>query len=163
MYKKILVPLDGSRLSAGVMPYVCWLARGLNLSLELLHVNDPARLAPYAPPLQGSDYLQGVAAGLSGIVDVQCTVELGDPAEVILDRASAEPETLVAIATHGHSGPKRWLLGSVAEKVLRASHRALPAATFFMKRFCHTSPGATISTAYRRWAMRWVILAAGCF
>ena len=51
---------------------------------------------------------------------MKCTIEAGNPAEVIINMVTAEPETLVAMATHGYSGAARWLLGSVAEKVLRA-------------------------------------------
>jgi nucleotide-binding universal stress UspA family protein len=116
MYNRILVPLDGSKLSAGVLPFVRWLARALKTPVELLSVNDPSHLAPATPPIKGSDY--DVAASLSGIANVKCTIELGNPADVIIDLASAEPATLVAMATHGYSGAKRWLLGSVAEKVL---------------------------------------------
>ena len=118
MYNRILVPLDGSKLSAGILPYVRWLAYGLKEPVELVRVNDPGQLAPApaAPPITGSDY----AASLSGIENVKCTTEVGNPAEVIIDLASAEPATLVAMATHGYSGAKRWLLGSVAEKVLHA-------------------------------------------
>lgn len=120
MYNRILVPLDGSKLSAGVLPYVRWLARALKVSVELLHVNDPARLAPYSPPIQPGDYLERVAASFSETTDVKCTIEPGNPVEVIINIASAESGILVAMATHGYSGAMRWLLGSVAEKVLRA-------------------------------------------
>jgi nucleotide-binding universal stress UspA family protein len=116
MYSRILVPLDGSKLSARILPYVRWLAYGLKAPVELVRVNDPGQLALAAPPMTASDY----AASLSGIENVKCTIERGNPAEVIIDLASAEPVTLVAMATHGYSGPKRWLLGSVAEKVLHA-------------------------------------------
>ena len=44
MYKRIVVPLDGSNLSAEVLPYVRWLARSLNVPVELMQVNDRARL-----------------------------------------------------------------------------------------------------------------------
>ena len=120
MYNRILVPLDGSKLSAGVIPCVRWLARALNAPVELLHVNAPAHLAPDIRPTQGSDYLQNVAASFAGIANVKCTLQTGSPADVIIDLASTEPRTLVAMATHGYSGAKRWLLGSVADKVLHA-------------------------------------------
>lgn len=119
MYNRILVPLDGSKLSAGVLPYVRWLAPALNAPVELLHVNDPARLAPYSPAMQRADYLEEIAASFSG-TNVKCAIEPGNPAKVIINRASAEAGVLVAMATHGYSGAARWLLGSVAEKVLRA-------------------------------------------
>jgi nucleotide-binding universal stress UspA family protein len=120
MYNKILVPLDGSNLSAAVLPYVRWLAPALKVPVQLLHVNDLARLAPYQPPMQRTDYLEKVAATFSETTNVKCTIEQGNPAEVIVNKASAEPRILVAMATHGYSGAMRWLLGSVAEKALHA-------------------------------------------
>lgn len=119
MYRKILVPLDGSNLSAGVLPYVRWLALNLKVPVELMYVNDPARLAPYSATIQGGDYLEKTAGSFPGTA-VKCTVEEGNPPERIIHAATAEPGSLVAMATHGYSGAARWLLGSVAEKVLRA-------------------------------------------
>lgn len=125
MYKNILVPLDGSKLSEGVLPYVRVLARALNLPVELLYVNDPDELAPYAQPLQGGEYLEKIARSFFGIPDIKCQVELGKPAEIIVDLSAAQPEALIAMATHGRSGAKRWLLGSVAEKVWHAVNNHL--------------------------------------
>lgn len=118
MYKKILVPLDGSNLSEGVLPYVRWLASGLKVPVELLNVNDADRLAPYSPPMERNDYLQNIAASFTQDCKVKCTIEQGNSAEVIIRRASAEPEILTAMATHGYSGAARWLLGSVAQKAV---------------------------------------------
>jgi len=120
MYNRILVPLDGSNLAAGILPCVRWLARALKLPVELLYVDDPARLAPYSPLMQPGDYLEKLAASFPGAANVKCTIESGNPAAVIINMAKAEPGILVGIATHGLSGAARWLLGSVAEKVLRA-------------------------------------------
>ena len=61
--------------------------------------------------------LQDVAARTGGRVQV----ELGNPAEKILDHAKAIGATLIAMGSHGRSGLSRWTLGSVAEKVVRAS------------------------------------------
>lgn len=121
MYKRILATLDGSKLAEGILPYLRWLASELKVPVEFLYVNDPHELAPYAPPLQGREYLEKIAASFSGFAHVQCTVELGNPPAVIADLADAQPGTLIAMATHGYSGAKRWLLGSVAEKVLRGA------------------------------------------
>jgi nucleotide-binding universal stress UspA family protein len=121
MYKKVLVPLDGSTLSEGVLPYVRSMARAIQVPVELLRVNDPAQLAGYSPPIQGGEYLERIEASFSGITDVKCTVERGNPAHVIVDHGAAQPDTLIAMATHGYSGAQRWLLGSVAEKVLHAT------------------------------------------
>lgn len=46
-------------------------------------------------------------------------------AQVMLEKAATDTHTLIAMATHGRSGLNRWLLGSVAEKVLRATHNPL--------------------------------------
>ncbi len=121
MYTRILVPLDGSRFSEGVLPYVRALARAVKVPVELLYVNDPARLAPFSPPLQGGEYLQGVAASFTGAAEVKYTVELGEPAGTIVDLAAAQTGTLIAMTTHGYSATRRWLLGSVADKVLHGS------------------------------------------
>jgi nucleotide-binding universal stress UspA family protein len=124
MYKKILVPLDGSDLSATVLPYVRWLASDLKTPVELLHVEDVNRLAPYSPPLQ-MGYLESIAKSFSQGVDVKCTIEHGSPAELIIHKAGAEPGVLVAMATHGYTGAARWLLGSVTQKALRGLHSDL--------------------------------------
>lgn len=121
MYSKILVPLDGSRFSERVLPYVRAFARAIKAPVELLYVNDPARLAPFSPPMQGGEYLERVADSFHAIAAVKQTVELGDPAGTIVDLAAAQTGTLVAMTTHGYSGTRRWLLGSVADKVLHGS------------------------------------------
>jgi nucleotide-binding universal stress UspA family protein len=121
MYCKILVPLDGSKFSEGVLPYVRPLARAAKLPVELLYANDPTRLAPFSPPMQGGEYLQVVAASFAGAAEVKCTVELGEPAGTIVELAAAQAGTLIAMTTHGYSGTRRWLLGSVADKVLHGS------------------------------------------
>jgi len=125
MYSKILVPLDGSAHSEGILPYVRSFARALTLPVELLHVNDPTRLAPFSPPLQGGEYLQRVAASFTNAKEVKCTVELGDPAARIVDLAAAQASALIAMTTHGYSGAQRWLLGSVADKVLHGATNPL--------------------------------------
>ena len=116
MYKRILVPLDGSKLSESVLPYARFFASGLQLPIDLLHVNDPEMRGIAT---QGTDYLTGVAASFSNSA-VDCFIENGRAAEVIIDRASKNPGTLITMATHGRSGAPRWLLGSVAQKVLQA-------------------------------------------
>jgi nucleotide-binding universal stress UspA family protein len=69
-------------------------------------------------------YLRAVAGTFPG-VDVRCTVEKGTAAEVIIEKAAVDRGTLINMATHGRSGIKRWLLGSVAEKVLRGATNPL--------------------------------------
>ena len=121
MYNRILIPLDGSKLAEEVLPYAKFLARALQLPMDLLHANDPEIAAPSAHTVQGADYLKAVAATLPASLAVNCSVENGRAAEVIVDNASRDPSTLITMATHGRSGGQRWLLGSVAQKVLQAA------------------------------------------
>lgn len=134
MYAKILVPLDGSKTAENVVPLARSFARGLQIPVELLGVVDLAEMAHHGPPSQASiirnivddatqrfdDYLERVAKNFL-VGEVQCTVRKGNAAEAIIEVAGAEKQTLIALATHGRSGLDRWLLGSVAEKVLRGA------------------------------------------
>ena len=122
IYNKILVPLDGSKLAEGVIPYVRLLAHALNLPIDLIHVNDPET---FPSPIHGDDYLKEAAASFLSSLRVNCRVENGRAADVIVDRASGNAGTLIAMATQGRSGAQRWLLGSVAQKVLQASTNPL--------------------------------------
>jgi nucleotide-binding universal stress UspA family protein len=135
MYSKILVPLDGSQLSEKVLSYARSLAKGLKVPVELLRVIDPAVTEAFSKPEDGRhadivtsemrdnglDYLKEVARSFTDTSTVKCSAETGSPAEVIVDRAAAQTGTLIAMSTHGRSGAQRWLLGSVADKVLHAS------------------------------------------
>jgi nucleotide-binding universal stress UspA family protein len=121
IYNRVLVPLDGSKLAEGVLPYVRLLAGALKLPVDLMHVNDPETVVPFPHPMQGDDYLKEVAASLPTSLTLNSRVENGRAAEVIVDRASADAGTLITMATRGRSAARRWLLGSVAQKVLQAS------------------------------------------
>ena len=137
MYKRILVPLDGSRFSESVLPYARFFAKALKAPMSLLYVVEPEALMPVvsgggryddlltAETQYRGDYLRNIATSFSDVPAVDRRVDVGKPAEVITDRAAAEAETLIAMATHGRSGIKRWLLGSVAGKVLHATANPL--------------------------------------
>lgn len=125
MYKKILVPLDGSKLAEAVLPYAKFLATALKLPVGLLHVNDPETAALSVHPSREAEYLKQAARSFLGSLTVNCAVKSGVVAEVILDTASADADTLITMATHGQSGGQRWLLGRVAQKVLQASKNPL--------------------------------------
>jgi nucleotide-binding universal stress UspA family protein len=136
MYSKILVALDGSKLSESILPYARFFSERLRPSVELLQVIDSDTLMPAnVDPAQESmiaerkknleGYLKNIAGGFPGGLKIDCAVEVGHPAEIIVDRAAAVPQTLVAMTTHGRSGVQRWLLGSVAEKVLHATRKHL--------------------------------------
>ena len=143
-YSKLLVPLDGSKVAEQVLPYARLLSRTLEVPAQLLTVIDLEELAPLTSRAEGRfldklmaekmresrTYLETIARSFSG-AGARCSVERGKPEDVVIDRAGAERDTLIAMATHGRSGVQRWLLGSVAEKVLRgaANHLLLVRAT----------------------------------
>jgi len=138
MCEKILVPLDGSQISEAILPYARFLSDKLKLGVELIHVIDSESPAPASAAGQGRyqkvmsaegsgslDYLKKVAVSFVTSTKVDCLVEHGKPAEVIVDRAAGNSRTLIAMTTHGRSGINRWLLGSVADKVLHAAANPL--------------------------------------
>ena len=130
MYSKILVPLDGSRLSEAILPYACSFAKALNIQIDLLQVIDPDTIKSFSDPQVGrtfdivvaamknncAGYLNEKASSLPRGLTFKRSVEIGNPAEVIVDRASVHSGTLIAMSTHGRSGVQRWLLGSVAPR-----------------------------------------------
>ncbi len=138
MYSKILIPLDGSTVAERVLPFARILSGALKLPIELLEVVDIAAVtahiaadkARYLEKIiteaerSSREYLEKIAPQFTGS-KVTCTVLQGHAADVITERAGAEPDTLIAMATHGRSGINRWLLGSVAEKVLRGTKSPL--------------------------------------
>jgi len=138
MFTRILVPLDGSKIAEGVLPYARMLAENLHIPVELLTVLDVAEITRHVHAnqlthvdavikdevLKAEKYLGGVATSFHG-ESVGCTVEKGATAGTILSKAEADKGTLITMATHGRSGLKRWLLGSIAEKVLRAANNPL--------------------------------------
>jgi nucleotide-binding universal stress UspA family protein len=122
MYKKILVPLDGSMLAEQILPYARVLAEAYKIPITLLRVNEPEVIAAYGPRVKGGDYLKKVSTKyLAGSVAIDHVVEMGKAAEVIVDLANMEPACVIAMATHGLSGAQRWLLGSVANKVVHGA------------------------------------------
>lgn len=133
-YKKMLVPLDGSELAETVFVYAKEIARRLGIDIILLHVCAPedAEQLPMRRAYiersvetmrrQAEELLKksGPQAGGKAI-NVRGEVATGYPAEEIIRYAEANDADLILMATHGRSGVKRWTMGSVADKVLRAS------------------------------------------
>ena len=134
MYSRMLVPLDGSRLAEQALPYARCLAKALEIPVELLTTVDVESLQALADPDQGrfldtlltdkrstsTEYLQTIAATFSGS-RVDYKIENGKPEDLIIDQAARDKNTLIVMATHGRSGLQRWMLGSVADKVLHGS------------------------------------------
>jgi nucleotide-binding universal stress UspA family protein len=134
MFSKIVVPLDGSPVAEVALPYARALAQGARLPVELLSVIDLDEMARHIATERGlfldtlddfethrrEEYLTSLAQTFAG-APVTWQVERGAAASMIVERAAADKAALVCMATHGRSGLQRWLLGSVAEKVLRAT------------------------------------------
>lgn len=120
MFERIVVPLDGSAVSEQVLPLVQAIAKPLKSSVELLTVIAPgtAQDPRLGPEHIFRDSLTRIASALqaTGIKTTFKVVE-GDAAERILAEAERKPEALIAMSTHGRSGPSRWIMGSVADRV----------------------------------------------
>jgi nucleotide-binding universal stress UspA family protein len=141
MYKKILVPLDGSKLAECALPHVEELAKGCDTEEVILvsvtervkgyrELEDPGqpmgrRLVPEAfgkKEKQAQKYLDRIAKAMQAKgINVSTEVLLWKPAEAIIGYAKQSKCDLIVMASHGHSGLTRWAFGSVADKVLRAS------------------------------------------
>ena len=135
MFKRILVPLDGSEVAEQSLPYMRWLGRRLEAPIELLSVIEPipSELADVAEETtleqverdrraKSEAYLESAAAPIreSGL-QVSTSVLEGQPAFSIVSAAEKVPDTLIAMSTHGRTGMDRWLLGSVTDKVVQAT------------------------------------------
>jgi nucleotide-binding universal stress UspA family protein len=134
MYRKMLVPLDGSRLSEIVFPYAKDLAARLGLDIILLHVHSskesetmPLHQAyiEYKAQIikrQLREWQKKIGGRLEARkLQVRGELARGYPPEEIICYAEENKVDLILMATHGRSGVRRWVLGSVADKILCVS------------------------------------------
>ncbi len=129
MFKRILVPLDGSGLSERVLPIARQLAGSFGSSIHLVYViPTPADEIPEEITAQaardGEDYLKEMAESLSADVDknrIGYSVQVGHPASRIIEQSESQEGTLILMSTHGYTGFQRLLLGSVAGQVVQAT------------------------------------------
>jgi nucleotide-binding universal stress UspA family protein len=130
--KKIAVPLDGSELSQSALPWAGLLSgpeTEIHLIRAFLEPNDFLYTSLGLVPVDQSStpevveqlriYLEEQAATLEQPVKMHAGC--GEPAETILYQARRREVDLIVMASHGGGGMERWLLGSVATKVLRGS------------------------------------------
>lgn len=136
--RHLLVPLDGSPVARHVLGAARALAEATGARLTLFRAVQPVMGPGFAPP----DFPQGVDAAATGVLEddvserlertarelreegLEVAVEVTrspDTARAILEAASELGADATAMATHGRGGVRRLLLGSVADKVLRAS------------------------------------------
>ncbi len=139
MYKRILVPLDGSQLATNALHPALALAKANEGIIVLLRVPVyqkqllPEKVAAVYNRLRPPEekewvqqrmqrYLRSVRQlTLGQEISLETLVIDGEPASVIVDTAESEIVDLIVMSTHGRSGLARWWLGSVTQKVLRAA------------------------------------------
>jgi nucleotide-binding universal stress UspA family protein len=139
MFRNILVPLDGSSRAERALPVAARLAQASGGALVLLRVvRFSIELVPYpeadpwtirtindADVAEARNYLKHIT-DMSSLSDVQTetTVIEGRAAATILSVVETYHNDLIVLCSHGYTGMKRWVLGSVAEKV--AHHAPVP-------------------------------------
>jgi len=139
IFKKALVPLDGSKESEAIIPYIGELSSKLKAEVVLFHVVAPVQFF-YSIPGEASnqsygpddvnkivakkkDYLDTLGAGFKEKgIKTSSRVVVGEPAKDIIRISDEIHADLVAMSTHGRSGMDRWTLGSTADKVLHGGN-----------------------------------------
>ncbi len=146
MYKEILVPLDGSDVSASSLPTARQLAEALGARVHLLQISSQTEEFAVMRGAEfgtlGSDYSQQVLDEVmtaqrdriekylnevgdeltSAGLNVVKAVEDGQAADKIVDYAEAAEIDLIIMSTHGRGGVRRFLVGSVTDKVIRSTN-----------------------------------------
>lgn len=135
MYKKILVPLDGSNTAEGVLSHVKALAYSEGAEIILLNVaSNPAMEFAFSDPsiaeraieeqeIHAKKYTSEIERQLKADgYKVSSILRDGAADEVILKVAEDIKADVIAMSTHGRTGPARWLMGSTADRVVRNAH-----------------------------------------
>jgi nucleotide-binding universal stress UspA family protein len=137
MYKKILVPVDGSDTSALGLSEAIKLAKNQGSTIRLVHIVDEYVLDyAYSPGLYATNVVETMRATGQTVLDKATAVvkesgvpvesvlleTIGGPAaDLIVGQAKSWPADLIVIGTHGRRGLRRLAMGSDAEQVLRAA------------------------------------------
>jgi nucleotide-binding universal stress UspA family protein len=138
-YQRVIVPLDGSPLAECVLPHLETLAASGKIavvelvrivpSLEMhyraalpLDANQEAQINAAAQKEAGA-YLQTIKSRLesAGIRNIITTVLIGHVANSLVEHIEKSGADLLLIATHGRSGPSRWVWGSVTDRLLHVA------------------------------------------
>ncbi len=117
--KSVLIPLDGSALAEGAIPQMVELAREMDLGMVLLRVVEVFKQIR----TEAKEYLEEKVSQLKreGVTEVTSVLLEGDAAAKIVDLARKNPESLIAMCTHGRTGVAQRVLGSVTRAVIRHS------------------------------------------
>jgi len=134
---QILLPLDGSELAECALEPGFEIAKRLGCQVTLFTVlayydlerEEMMEAGPGHRLQEGlftkqETYLQNVMQRYEQMLDIQIDVSLakGPTARSIIDFADSQHADLIVMATHGRTGLRRWLYGSVTEKILRGAH-----------------------------------------
>jgi nucleotide-binding universal stress UspA family protein len=190
--KTILVPLDSSARDARILPYACALARISGARLHLLHIISDEETemliaadagvlheagAVRAPAQERDryvrdmlrqhteDHLEELAVQLRNDgLEVAIETNSGVPAESIVETAARQRADLIAIATHGYTGLRRWTLGSVTDKIIHMTKTpvfvvpggcAMPACEPRLRRIMLTLDGSAFAGRALPLAVDW--------
>jgi nucleotide-binding universal stress UspA family protein len=160
LFRRILVPLDGSERAERALPVAARLARFSGGSVILQRVvASPIELTQQSTDLslqagldvntaRTADYLAHLAASemLAGVVTTT-EVFKGLPALAIIAAARSSQADIIVICSHGYTGATRWALGSVAEKV--AFHAPIPVLVLREGRTAFPGPQPAVSHPVR--------------
>jgi len=130
MYDRILLPTDGSRGNSRAVDQAIGLAEETDAVLHALFVVENIPSAPEMSDGQfqarleqiGEEAIEDIRARADDAgVEIETALENGDPHRAIIEYADGIEADLIVMGTHGRSGLDRYLLGSVTERVVRAS------------------------------------------
>jgi nucleotide-binding universal stress UspA family protein len=136
MFKRILLPLDSSKLAECVLPHLVAIAQVCEPEVQLLRVSEPfgvtARLRMVDPvdwqirKAEAASYLSGIAARLQDAgLHVSTHLYDGRPAEQIVEVAQSWNADLILMSSHGQSGISPWNVSSVVQQVILRAHRSM--------------------------------------
>ena len=145
MYTQIMVPLDGSELAECVLPHVEKFIAGCQVStivfvrvielgqmtfggsyattgVDRMTIEANAKRIEEERKSSAEEYLKKVVSRIKhNGVKFQTEVIVGKVADILVDYTESNNINLILIATHGRSGVNRWVRGSIADRILRAS------------------------------------------
>jgi nucleotide-binding universal stress UspA family protein len=145
MFERIIVPLDGSRLSAQAIPYAAEIGKRFNAEIILVRVLPVPGLSTIPSAINHEDgmtaiitqevpakevnnppnakrYLMNWGQSLKAQgIKASYVVTIGTPAKSIMEIAQAQQASLIVMMSHGRGWFKRAIMGSVAEEILRGS------------------------------------------
>jgi nucleotide-binding universal stress UspA family protein len=133
MHRRVLLPLDGSVMAEQALPHAIKQAVHFRSELILLRAVSPLLPSTGLSPTErgwvqeeagewARDYLESIATQVRARgVPVKVVIIREPPHEAITQFAETNGVDLIVICSRGQSGPSRWLMGSVADRVVRGA------------------------------------------